>query len=254
MNYFLSMLALLAMLSSSKAGEQTLAHFKITYQSAYDQADKAELEAHALVKHSTGSSSSEYMVTLPLVLPSRETWCCSFMLPDDQSILQATVEEQVPAKDGTEQKPRTLLAVHLPFKSGADTLLVKNAAYSLTVNIELVDSAAEPTAKVASVPPAGPVPKYLSAEELAKLEISYEVDPGSGVYISGHNPFLTTVTGGVLKVSIPKTDSTPEINREYAFVLEAYSLNDFGTQVQWALRLTDKQKPTFTVEKLQFRP
>ena len=253
MKHFLLLIALLLVPLDLQADEQTFVHIKVTYQAA-NGGPPAEAETDALV----GDSYTR----VPLKLPSDGTWIVELSCDLIDNILSAQIIDgaKVVAADYGAREGLNFLMVQTPLKFGTDIVLVKNWAYKVSVNISKVP-AAGPEATGAADKEAANQPKLvpLTAEEISKLDLTYpdipkESGPFAQFTITGHNPFEKSVEGGILEVIIPKTDSKPEIKREYAFNFNARPLADFSAQVPCNWNQFKGQKPTFTIKKLQFKP
>ena len=246
MKHLLILLAFLLVQLDLQAGEQTLTHIKVTYQAANGGLPQ-EVETDALIGNG--------YTRMPLKLINEVTWIVELAPNIEENILSAQILDgaKVVAADYGPREALNFLSIQTPLKFSTDIVLVKNSAYKVSVNISKLPTEANPEADKAAANQPKPVP--LTAGEISKLELSYSEFTNNYMFISGHNPFEKIVEGGIIEITIPKTDSTQEIKREYSFDLSAKPLAEFETRVSCNLTQFIKgQKPTFTIKKLQFKP
>ncbi len=254
-----TLLALLTLLSAPcalHAGDAPEAptHIKFIYSAADKQRTEAETDALLC-------SSSAF---IPLVTPQLKTWICSASVDFDAMTADffVTDPERLQQLEGGKTTPVELLNLKTPLKSGQEILLVKNTIYTLSVILTLPntpDKTPEATAQDAETPAkdaeapatAEPAKRWLTEEEIKKLEIVFPTTPQQGAtWFGGHNPFETPVRGGLLEVTIPASGDQPEIKRAYQVSFNAEPLADFGAQAQ--MNLPTHAKPQFVLKKLWF--
>ena len=244
---FVTLLTLSCSLPADSFTDQTQFSLKLVYQ-AKDQ---------PAVEIVTESKAKDYGTIVPIQRYAESVWQCALWLEDGpMPLAEVTISDPQlsRATDKDTSSPISLVKIKHPFKSGEAFEIIKTTQFSLTMTIMLLP---EP-AGAAKAEPAAPAleekPLELTAEEIdllqAKLEISMGTSPPA-LKVEGYNASKHHVTSLMVRVIIPKSKTSEEINRLYQVMIQSGGrpLEDFSVLKYITIAIPEGVKPVLSIEK-----
>jgi len=238
MKRFFTAFVLLSTAGILMAGEtpQTLGKFRFVHTGPDNQ--RTEVETQSVIEYGEAA--------IPLLFPGKSVWVCSVNVELESKT--ASFRVQTPAANES-KTPVPLLQVTMPLRNGEEMVLVKSPAFTLTATVTL--PAGDPAVEAGNRP-VEMAAKALTEAELGQVPIKTIRQSGL-LNIRGYNPFGKRLGDGVLRITVPKTGSAPEITRDYAVSFNAEGLADFGSQIHAALEIPQGVEPVCKLVKLHFR-